>query len=200
MSKIECKCDYCGKKLFKMPSAISKRNFCDLKCFSLFYKKTNEYILHENYAEIIIDSEKYGQKLIKIDIEDVERCKKYKWSIRKNGNKNILFYVAAYSKENKNQIIRLHRYLMNCPDDKVIDHINHDTLDNRKQNLRICIRVVNSWYRKDNKSGIAGVSYDKNHKYWVAKMGNKVLGCRKDKQKAIELRYQAEREYLSYTQ
>lgn len=200
MAKIKCKCHYCGKELLKMPSNVSKKNFCDLKCFGLFNKKINEYIIKDTHAEMIIDSPKYGRKIIKIDIEDINKCKKYRWSIRKNGNKNLLFYVVAYCNENKSQVIRLHRYIMNCPEELVVDHVNHDTFDNRKENLKICTREVNSWNRKDNKSGIVGVSYDKNHNYWVAKMGNKVLGNRKDKTKAIELRKQAEIKYFGYTQ
>lgn len=42
-------------------------------------KKTNEYILYDDYAEIVLISPKYGTFKTQIDLEDVERCKQYYW-------------------------------------------------------------------------------------------------------------------------
>jgi hypothetical protein len=59
----------------------------------------------------------------------------------------------------------------NCPDDKIVDHINGNTLDNRKINLRICTAGENNCNqrkRSDNTSGYRGVSYNKEKKRWVA--------------------------------
>ena len=39
---------------------------------------------------------------------------------------------------------RLHRIIMNCPSNMVVDHINGNKLDNRKCNLRICTIEENS--------------------------------------------------------
>ncbi|MEH7249190.1 HNH endonuclease [Neobacillus niacini] len=68
----------------------------------------------------------------------------------------------------------LHRLIMNCPTNKIVDHINHDTLDNRRENLRI---VNNSQSmqnvkgtRKDNKSGYKNVSWHKLMKKWRVRL------------------------------
>ena len=99
-----------------------------------------------------------------IDWEDYKRISKYKWYAAKSG-KN--FYGQ---REYKNKPIKLHRFIMNVTDsNKVIDHINHDTLDNRKSNLRICTQAENSrntLKSNSNTSGFKGVVFNKsNGKY-----------------------------------
>ena len=61
---------------------------------------------------------------------------------------------------------------MNCPDDKVVDHINHNTFDNRKQNLRICTSFSNCQNIITNKSGKPGVSQYRDGK-WIATLKDK---------------------------
>ena len=55
----------------------------------------------------------------------------YKWHKTKSG------YVC------NNKLGLLHRYIMNCPDDKIVDHINRIRHDNRKENLRVCTQSEN---------------------------------------------------------
>ena len=78
---------------------------------------------------------------------------------------------------------------------KEIDHKNGNRNDNRLCNLRVVDRkenAKNACVRSDNQSGIAGVSYDKSRRKWVAyitvngKM--KQLGRFKNKYKAIAKR------------
>lgn len=95
--------------------------------------------------ELIINSKKHGQIKTIIDDEDYERIIKYKW--------NVLFYPKTklyYIISNiDNKIIRLHRFLINPKSHEFVDHINRNTLDNRKENLRICTRTENN--RNKNK-------------------------------------------------
>lgn len=66
---------------------------------------------------------------------------------------------------------KLHRVLTNCPDNLEVDHINGDKLDNRRENLRICTRSENARNKgltKNNKSGVAGVSWDEARNKWMA--------------------------------
>jgi hypothetical protein len=65
-----------------------------------------------------------------------------------------------------------HRIIMGCTDRKTkVDHINHDTLDNRKANLRITQNENNSKHRKgknsNNKSGYRNVCWLKKYGKWV---------------------------------
>ena len=62
----------------------------------------------------------------------------------------------------------LHRLLVNCPKGMVVDHINGNTLDNRKENLRICSKIENQYNQKKHKgnrhSKFKGVTYRKDLK------------------------------------
>lgn len=110
-------------------------------------EKTNPIEIYETYAKIIIKD-----KEVLIDIDDIEKIQQCKWRISSTG------YVRN---DNKG---RLHRYIMNCPDDMVVDHINGNKLDNRKCNLRICTVQQNNMNKKSkNKNNLPrGVEKDKN--------------------------------------
>jgi len=68
-----------------------------------------------------------------IDDEDYEKIKPYHWYITDGYVKG---YLASYPRSYKR--VAMHRIIMDCSADKIIDHINANTLDNRKINLRIC--------------------------------------------------------------
>lgn len=71
-------------------------------------------------------------KFAKVDLDDFERVDKFNWYADYCKNTKG-FYAKGY--DNKKRI-KMHRLIMNTPNDLVVDHINHDTLDNRKKNLR----------------------------------------------------------------
>ena len=56
----------------------------------------------------------------------------------------------------------LSRLIMNAEQGLVVDHINHDTMDNRKENLRVIKPTYNSYNRsgpnKNSKSGYRNVA------------------------------------------
>lgn len=139
--------------------------------------------------EIIIKSDTHGDKIVLIDSDDFDKIKKYKWFVSKNSN-----YIVAHDKLNHAKTIYLHRFIMDCPKDMQVDHINNDTLDNRKENLRICTQFENSKNQrkhKNNTSGYKGVSWAKKENKWIASIridGKKVrLGGREDLNEAILL-------------
>lgn len=70
-----------------------------------------------------------------------------------------------------NKHVYMHREIMNAPSGMDVDHINGNTLDNRKENLRICTRSqnkMNTSRRKGNTSGYKGVCFDNTNKKWLA--------------------------------
>ncbi len=106
-----------------------------------------------------------------VDDEDYNKFNIFKWHASFLNNKN--FYAGRkISKERFKQInVYLHREIMNATKNDHVDHINGDTLDNRKENLRICINrdnIKNQRIRSNNTSGYKGVSLKYNK--WVARI------------------------------
>jgi hypothetical protein len=80
---------------------------------------------------------KYGKgKSVLVDPEDYNYLSGYKWYMIKEG------YAKRFDNELKT-VIPMHRQIMNTPKGMHTDHINHNTLDNRKTNLRVCDRATN---------------------------------------------------------
>ncbi len=100
----------------------------------------------------------------KIDKEDFDRVSQYKWGVAFMGQQGYKRpYVRTRIGGRKDSVyIRLHRLIMNADSDVEVDHINGDTLDNRKGNLRFATRLEqsrNTGMRKNNTTGYKGVSY-----------------------------------------
>ena len=73
-----------------------------------------------------------------IDKEDLTRVKNKKWYYNRNGKT-----AYAVNPNYKGNDVYLHRFIVNCPPGRVVDHINGDGLDNRKKNLSVCTSSEN---------------------------------------------------------
>ena len=140
------------------------------------------------------------------DEEDKELVSQNKWHLMKNGYVACTKYVKGSGRKNqKNICIYFHRIITNAPKGKVVDHINGNKLDNRKENLRVCTQrenMVNCGMLKNNKSGYKGVSWHKAAKKWESYLhfNNKKirLGFFEDIEKAAEKRNKAFNKYFGY--
>nr|DAF78407.1 MAG TPA: homing endonuclease [Caudoviricetes sp.] len=88
------------------------------------------------------------------------------------------------------------------PDGMYIDHINHIRDDNRIENLRLVTKIDNAWNmtkKKNNKSGVTGVSWDRRSKKWRAQITlfkrNIHLGEFNSFDMAVKVRREAEEFY-----
>jgi len=107
-----------------------------------------------------------------VDDEDFDSLNQVKWWF--NGK----YAVRETSRKEGHKKIYIHRVIMKAPQGVEVDHVNHDTLDNRKENLRLCTHQQNAWnisLPKHNTSGVMGVSWQKNRHKWQAgiKVNNK---------------------------
>lgn len=199
------KCDYCGKEFKKKLSAIKKwkTHFCSKECYNSI-RNTNTYNIFKDYAIITINSKKFGIKKTCIDLDDIEKCKKYVWYLDYDRTSDK-FYIRG-SMENK-QSISLHRYLMNCPKHLKIDHKDCNPLNNRKSNLRICTDALNAQnrdgaYRTNKSCGIRNVTWMKRNKKWqVALSLNKkriYIGLFKNLEDAKQAAIEARAKYFKF--
>ncbi len=98
-----------------------------------------------------------------VDDEDFEYLNQFKWHTCRSCN--TWYAVRELIRRNgPTSKIRMHRVIMNPPEGKYIDHINHDGLDNRRSNLRIVTTRENIMnMERGNSTGYLGVKrhYDK---------------------------------------
>lgn len=99
-----------------------------------------------------------------------DELNRYKWQAFWNVYTNS-FYARRQDFFNKQNKIHMHAVIARTPKGMVTDHINHDTLDNREENLRVCTasqNMMNSDKRIGNTSGYKGVF--KNGSGWMARI------------------------------
>ena len=138
-----------------------------------------------------------------IDDDDFEEVNKYKWTASEV-RKGKFYAVRSVYKNGVRKTQYLHRFIMGVTDKKIqVDHINCNTMDNRKNNLRTCNNSQNSMNKKpqkNNTSGKSGVSFDKTYNKWHAriKKDRKTihLGYFTNLDDAIKARKQAEVKYF----
>lgn len=105
-----------------------------------------------------------------IDDEDLNLVSKYIWHYADQGTGGK-GYAKTNNKGKKPALLRMHRIILGLRGKEKVDHINRNTLDNRKSNLRIVTQsqnMMNAGIRKTNKSGFKGVHFAKREKKWLA--------------------------------
>ncbi len=142
---------------------------------------------------ILIDSPKYGLQQVYISRRDRKLVKDGVY-VSKSG---AFLYVRVKPKKQF-----LHRFITHAPKGKVVDHINRNTLDNRRENLRVVTIQENLWNQRrgSNKTGHTGVSIAYKGKYSAQIKVNykKIhLGIFNTIAEALRARRKAEREYYA---
>jgi len=141
-------------------------------------------------------------KFTLVDDNDFKYLNKWKWYCSSRGY--AMRDIKAEGE--KRMAILMHRLITNAPTGTVIDHINGDKLDNRRNNLMVVTQHENGVNRKvlnkNNTSGYRGVSWFPQRNKWVAKImvnyRNKHLGIFSNIEKAILIRKEAEEKYFPY--
>ena len=193
--KYFCKCE-CGniKSIIKCDIVRNITKSCGCLKNEILKKQQikgcNKYTIKNNIIYVYTN----GNKLFLLDKKFEYLLKEYYWFTNNRG------YICAKNKNQKN--IMVHRIITNCPNNLIVDHINHKLWDNRLCNLRICNQSKNCMNAKlsyINTSGYKGVNFRKSDNRWVARINiNKkriVIGAFDNKEDAIKARKEAENKY-----
>jgi len=118
--------------------------------------------------------------ICKIDESDMGKIKDYRWYSK--GNKGF-DYANAHKDANPNSsTILMHRVIMNPKKNMLVDHIDHNTLNNTRSNLREVTckeNLLNMKPRKNVTSVYQGVCWASHAKKWRAEMIKVVDGKNK---------------------
>lgn len=144
-----------------------------------------------------------------VDKCDFEKVHKVCWCKNNSG------YLTGCNAEEGGTLL-LQRYLLDCPNNMVVDHKDGDRANNRRSNLRICTNSenrINKGIISTNTSGHTGIYWNKSRRKWIAQIGYGInektskkkciyLGSYDDIKDAIQAREDAEKKYygeFSYT-
>ncbi len=129
-------------------------------------------------------------KFAVVDDDDFGWLSRWKWHYT-CGYARRTAYLGGGRKNRQTIQIFMHRLIVNVPEELETDHIDHDGLNNRRANLRICTNTENKRNQRKRpglSSHYKGVSWNKGMKQWQAHIGidhkNIYLGCRPSPEEA----------------
>ena len=177
-----CNIDGCNKPIYALK--LCRSHWRRLKAYGdpLVRNKFSKNHIEINGAVCVMDLYRNNIKIAEtiFDRDDYAKVKDLKWCLSEGKTSKYVRHVKKG--------IQLHRLIFgDVPNGFEIDHANRDTLDNRKANLRLATRSLNSANSKrqvNNKSGFKGVFWSKQKGKYIAMIqANKqlyYLGCSDD--------------------
>lgn len=200
-----CKCD-CGsdKEVIVPTKMLNNGNTRSCGCIKSertikFNKETKKkYNKYDLFGEYGVGYTEKGEEFY-FDLDDYDKIKDYCWRI---GNRGYVMCTIHYLEKKYNLLF--HRLVTECPDNKVVDHINGKETrhDNREYNLRVCEHQENMCNYPipiNNTSGAKGVYWDKGCGMWracITSKGDRInLGIFDVFEDVVESRVQAEKLY-----
>ena len=109
-----------------------------------------------------------------VDDEDYEKLSSISWS----ENRTAISKTSYAHARIEGIPTYMHRLITAAPKGSIVDHINHNGLDNRKENLRVVDSTTNMYNRreKDHSSQYFGVFKQKGRNRYRAVIKDKLLG------------------------
>jgi len=156
--------------------AICKKCYRDKSSRIPISKGLNDFIIDGDVTTLLIDNGFGEVYKCSIDTEELQKLKDFdhSWYGRIFYNCTTPYIITGIRKEEnktKYSTLLLHRFIMNVSDPEIdVDHIDHDTLNNKKENLRVTEAIHNTKNRKgknkNNQSGYRNVFWDSNREKW----------------------------------
>lgn len=169
----------------------------------------NKYEIRGDVTAIFLTHKgKTVETLISTDTLEKAQMFPGTWSARKERNNNSLYAFAVKRiGGGKQKSIQFTRWLLNVEGALCVDHINHDTLDNRLENLRVITNAQNQQNRKsamkNSTNGVRGVYWEKRINKWAVRVTvnrkAKIVGYYEDINDAEKAAYEARSQLMPFS-
>lgn len=106
----------------------------------------NYYEVHGEKTFIRLDRKDGSHLWTVIDTEDLPKVMAYKGKFFASYDPctdNFYVLMMKQLQDGRRTTLKLHRIITDCPKGMQVDHINHRTLDNTRENLRVCTQQDN---------------------------------------------------------
>lgn len=163
-----CKCKKCGKtrwfrKREMKPNCLCKND--EHSSHTTIRKGKNRYRYCGDYVYVRLSNT--NDEMI-CDADVWERLKQYTWHKAKSG------YVGTNYYGNEHKYMLFHRAIFNIENGLIVDHINHNRLDNRIENLRYTTYQGNNINKRstsnNSSSGMNGIYWDVKREKWIVEL------------------------------
>lgn len=160
-----CKCDCGNYKVIRNHSlkhGLTKSCGCGCEANRAKILNKSNGNVYDLSGEYRLGKASNADVWFKFDLDDYDKIKDYCWSLSHR-------YIVCHQWKVKG-FIYLHKFVIN-EKDSMVDHINGDSLDCRKSNLRKATNQQNSMNHGEpinNTSGVCGVSWKKDKQRWKA--------------------------------
>jgi hypothetical protein len=171
----------------------------------------NKYEMCGEITKLICTHRAHGTHEVLISTSDLPRVNEFTgtWFLMKFKKSENLYVYGTIQTGGKPTTYALHRWIKEVPQGLVIDHINHNTLDNRNENLRVVTHSQNHQNRKGaskhSKSGYRNVTWLKRNKKWRVSIKTIdqerpiYLGEFDDVEEANQAAIEARKKYMPYS-
>jgi hypothetical protein len=125
----------------------------------------------------------------KVDAADYLWLNQWNWCAHWAPHTHSFYAIRRKTIDGKSQTVQMHREILSCGPNIEVDHWNHDTLDNRRKNLRKATTLQNTRNQKlriTNTSGFTGVV--KRGNKWIAQLSGYHIGIFNTIKKAVKAR------------
>jgi len=200
-----CECLRCNNGVIKSIRKDHLYNYETIDCGceknrkhkDTFKATHNPYVIEDNVVKMKCSN---SNLWFTFDLDDLDLANKYSWYEKDNSG-----YI--YTRCESGKLLRFHRYILGLNNNDfnngiIVDHIDGNPSNNRRDNLRICTaseNMKNIKIRSNNKSGFMGVHYvDRIKRYhaYITVNGKRInLGYYKNINDAVIARKEAEEKY-----
>jgi hypothetical protein len=142
-----------------------------------------------------------GGYLVIVDSADMPMIRRRNWTPVKTKASRHVYFITSKQVGRIRTFPRLHRLIAGAKPRQIVDHINRNTLDNRRSNLRICSHRENCLNRDRHPSPYCITYLSQRDRWWGRIFRTESVGTHRTRERAeiACLRIVAQR-LLSYTQ